>query len=107
MARCKKWTKEEDKILVQAIKASPHNKWDAFKKASIKLEGRTIESCRNRWYYQLSNEYSKYYVGSLFTLIGHSSRLDNRTFYKESCHVTPTKSPKSLWDKIKKLLKLK
>ena len=32
-----RWTKEEDEILVQAIKANPHNKAQAFKIAAEKV----------------------------------------------------------------------
>lgn len=103
----KRWTKEEDEILVQAIKANPHNKSEAFRLASIELTDRDETSCSNRWYKCLSNEYSKHYVGSLFTMIGHYSRLENRTINRENALITPTKNPRGLWAKIKLLLKLK
>lgn len=102
----RKWTKEEDEILVQAIKANPHNKAEAFRQASTKMD-RDAKSCSNRWYMQLSNEYSKHYVGSLFTMVGHYSRLDNRTSNREGVHITPTKNSRGLWSKIKKLLGIK
>lgn len=103
MAERKKWTKEEDDILVQAIKANPHNKAEAFRIASKKME-RDVTSCSNRWYRHLSNPESKSYAGCMFTLIGHSSRLDNRTIATNN--VQPIKTNKSLWGKIKKLLGL-
>ena len=101
-----KWTKEEDKILVQAVKANPHNKAEAFRYAATKLENRDAKSCSNRWYMQLSNPESKHYVGCMFTMIGVTSKLDDRTVNREGVHVTPTKTPKGLWSKIKKLLGL-
>lgn len=103
MAERKKWTKEEDDILVQAIKANPHNKSEAFRIASKKME-RNVTSCSNRWYSCLSNPESKSYVGCMFTLIGHSSRLDNRTMATNN--VQPIKTNKSLWGKIRNLLGL-
>lgn len=50
MVTVRRWTNEEEEILVQAIKANPHNIADAFKHASIKLEGRTVCACRLHWY---------------------------------------------------------
>ena len=87
-----RWTKEEDKILVRAIKANPHNKEKAFRKAATKLKNRDAKS--------------KHYVGCMFTMIGIASRLDNRTLNRECAHVTPVKTKKSLWSKIKELLGL-
>lgn len=104
-----RWTTEEDKILVQAIKANPQNKEEAFKKAAKKLN-RTKAACSNRWYQTLSNPYNKKYVGCAFTLIGHRNRLNNRTQYiptKDNQLYKPEKVKTSLWSKIKELLNLK
>lgn len=100
-----KWTKEEDKILVQAVKANLHNKSKAFRAASKKVNHNEV-SCSCRWYSQLSNPESKHYVGCMFTMIGIASRLDNRTSNREGVHVTPIKTKRGLWNKIKVLLGL-
>lgn len=100
-----KWTKEEDKILVQAVKANLHNKSKAFRAASKKVSHNEV-SCSCRWYSQLSNPESKHYVGCMFTMIGVTSRLDNRTVNREKAHITPKKVKKSLWAKVKTLLGL-
>lgn len=107
MAKYKRWTKLEDEILVRALKANPHNKHEAFRQAALKLEDRDEISCSNRWYGCLSNEYSKHYVGALFTLVGSTSRLDNRTVTRENTHINPVKHHISIWTKLKKLLGLK
>lgn len=101
-----RWTKEEDEILVQAIKANPHNKAEAFRYVATKLANRDVKSCENRWYKQLSNPESKHYVGCMFTMIGVSSRLDNRTIDREEVHIKPKQIKKGLWEKIKTLLGL-
>ena len=106
MTKRTRWTTEEDKILVQAIKANPHNKAEAFRYAATKLENRDARSCSNRWYMQLSNPESKHYVGCIFTMIGIASRLDNRTSNREGVHITPVKTKRGLWSKIKTLLGL-
>lgn len=50
MATKKRWTDEENNILVQAITANPHNIKEACKYAAIKLEGRTSSACYKHWY---------------------------------------------------------
>lgn len=100
-----RWTKEEDEILVQAIQDNPHNKAQAFRTTSIRLN-RDIKSCSNRWYQALSNPESRHYVGCMFTLIGVSSHLDNRTTNRENARIIPSKTNKSIWSKIKRLLGL-
>lgn len=105
MAKHHRWTEEEDKVLVQAIQASPHNKAQAFRTVANKL-GISDKSCSNRWYTVLSNPENKHYVGCMFTMIGVHSKLDNRTINRENVHIAPTKSTKTIWSKIKKLLGL-
>lgn len=105
MTKRTRWTVEEDKILVQAIKANPHNKTKAFKEVSLKTN-RSIPSVSSRWYQHLSNPESKHYVGCMFTMIGIASRLDNRTVNRDNTHITPMKNKRGLWAKIKALLGL-
>ena len=45
MAKGVKWTDEENKILVQAIAANPHNLSEAIRKASKNLN-RTYKACK-------------------------------------------------------------
>lgn len=106
MTKRTRWTKEEDEILVQAIKASPHNKSKAFVSVSEKLN-RKPSSCSTRWYGHLSNPESKDYVGCMFTMIGIASRLDNRTTNREDTKITPIKTKRGIWAKIKELLGIK
>lgn len=105
MARKTKWTPEEDEILVQAIKANPHNKAKAFREVSKKI-GRSDKCCSNRWYQALSNPYNKAYVGCMFTMVGIHSKMDNRTVNREKVHIAPTRVKKGLWAKVKALLGL-
>lgn len=106
MAKFKRWTNEEDTVLVQAIKANLHNRSQAFREAAAKLEDRDETSCSNRWYIVLGNPEHKKYVGCMFTMVGAKSKLDNRTSSREGVHITPTKTKKGLWAKIKTLLGL-
>lgn len=105
MTKRTRWTKEEDEILVQAIKANPHNKAKAFREVSEKV-GRNPKCCSSRWYQSLSNPHSKHYVGCMFTMIGVHTRYDNRTINRDKAHITPTKNKRGLWAKVKALLGL-
>lgn len=100
-----KWTEEEDKVLVQAIKANPQNRAQAFRETAKTLNVDPI-SCQNRWYNALSNPESKNYVGCCFTMLGVASTTCNRTFLRENARTTTTKIKETLWFKIKELLKL-
>jgi hypothetical protein len=106
MSTKQRWTKQEDKILVQAIKANPQNKAKAFRIASSKVN-RSVSACTFRWYYFLSNPESKYYVGCMFTLLGHTSKLENRVVNKVNSKITPEPIKKSIWTKIKNILNIK
>lgn len=72
----KKWTKNEEKILIKCIKDNPHNLSKAFIKASSRT-GRSIVSCKQRWYNCLNNPNHPNYVGSCFLMIGRNSYLDS------------------------------
>lgn len=105
MTQRNRWTDEEDKVLVQAIKASPHNKSAAFQKVARKTN-HNVNSCSTRWYNVLSNPEHKKYVGCMYTTIGITRRLDNRTVSRKKSHITPVKVKKSLWNRLKELLGL-
>lgn len=98
-----RWTKEEDEILVQAVKANPHNKAQAFKIAASKVN-HSETSCASRWYARLSNPNNKNYAGCMFTMVGATSKFDNRTVNRKGVRITPTNIKKGLWNKIKALL---
>ena len=55
MAKNKRWTAQEDTIVVSAVKDSPTNLRAAFKAAGKKT-GRSEGACSNRWYTVLSKD---------------------------------------------------
>ena len=55
MAKNKRWTAQEDTIVVSAVKDSPTNLKAAFKVASKKT-GRSEGACSTRWYTVLSKD---------------------------------------------------
>lgn len=102
MAKGVKWTDEENKILVQAIAANPHNLSDAIKEASKNLN-RTTKACSIHWYSVLSPKNNPTKVGISFVSVGSNSVYKNR----KNSGIAISKPEKStLWSRIKKFLGL-
>lgn len=101
----KRWTAEEDNMIVQAVKDNFDNLQKGFREVAEKL-GRTTRAVSNRWYLALSNPSSKAYVGSsCFIGFGTDKRYLNRKNYREGySKQEPEKSAPSFWSKILKLL---
>lgn len=99
----RKWTKEEEEILVQAIEANPHNIMDVFRCVSAKL-GRTENACRIHWYQVMSPANNPTKLGVSFLAIGPKSVYKNR---KNSGNAFIKPEENTLWMKIKKFIGLK
>lgn len=102
MAKGVKWTDEENKILVQAITANPHNISEAIKEASKKLN-RTYKACSQHWYSALSPKNNPTKVGISFISVGSKSTYKNR---KNSGNALSKPEKSTLWSRIKKFLGL-
>lgn len=102
MARGVKWTDEENKILVQAIAANPHNLSEAIREASKNLN-RTYKACKQHWYVALSPKNNPTKVGISFISIGSESTYKNR---KNSDNALSEPEKSTLWSRIKKFLGL-
>ena len=102
MAKGVKWTDEENKILVQAIAANPHNLSEAIKEASKNLN-RTYKACKQHWYLALSPKNNPTKVGISFISVGSNSVYKNRK-NSGTAILKPEKS--TLWSRIKKFLGL-
>ena len=96
MSTRKRWTNEEDEMLVQAIKANPHNLHVAFNLVAVKT-GRTKDTVRIRWY-----EVVRHKSYCFLTISRDKKMYNSKTYSPESGH---TKAPKetsiSLWRRIK------
>ena len=64
MANNKKWTKEEEEILVQAIQANPHNISEALRTASATMN-RSFKACQFHWYGVLSPKDKPNFVATI------------------------------------------
>lgn len=102
----KRWTDEEDKVLVQLIEEYPQNLSNCFIMASERLE-RTKEACEFRWYGILSNPTHPKYIGTAFMAISKKRRSTNRKNHMTNISkYTPIKNKVSIWNKLLKLLRL-
>lgn len=101
MATKRRWTTEEDKILVQAIKANPHNLSQAFRLTAAKL-GRTECAVAFRWYEHVRH------TNICFVTFSEKKECRNlKNYTPEQGHINkPNNIVKGLWKKIKGLLKL-
>jgi hypothetical protein len=102
MSTRRKWTKEEEVILVQAVKANPHNLSKAFREVAEKLD-RTDRAVSHQWY-------NKTRINSVcFITVSQNKKLKNGKNYVPNCRHNnpPTTSNKTLWEKLKTLLKWK
>ena len=102
MAKGVKWTDEENKILVQAIAANPHNLSEAIREASKNLN-RTTKACEQHWYSALSPKNNPTKVGISFISVGSESTYKNR---KNSGNALSEPEKNTLWSRIKKFLGL-
>lgn len=75
----KRWTKQEEDIIIQEIKKCPYNRVQAFKNAQELLPHRSYHSIRFRWYNYLSNPKNKKYRGINFMLVSNKKAVSNRT----------------------------
>lgn len=104
MAARKRWTKEEEEILVQAITANPHNIAEACRYASTQLDGRTPSACIFHWYEVLAPAKNPTKVGITFMAVGPKTVYKNR---KNSGNTSVKPERNTLWTKIKKFIGLK
>lgn len=108
----RRWTKEEEDILVKTVQENPHNLTQCFKEVSAKIE-RSESGVLHHWYAVLSNPKSKKYVGTTFLMLSRKEMLKDRKIFKVSAtgycpNIEPIKQKKlTLWEKIKNLLNIK
>lgn len=98
------WTKEEDNILIEAVKKSPYNKAKAFRAASEELLLRDYDSCSNRWYRHLSNPENPHYVKLFTTVSNNALQLENRVVSRDNTPISPKIIKETFWKRIKRIL---
>ena len=98
MTTRRRWTKEEETVLVQAIQANPLNIKEACRQASLKIN-RTMGACLYHWYYILSSADNN--AGASFLTVGPKGIVRNR-----KNKGTIEKKRISIWRKIKRFLNI-
>lgn len=98
MTTRKRWTKEEETILVQAIQANPLNIKEACRQVSSKIN-RTAGACLYHWYYVLTSADNN--AGANFLIVGTKGIVRNR-----KNKGTIEKKRISIWHRIKKFLNI-
>lgn len=100
----KRWTSEENNILIEEVKRNFDNLSEAFRITSIRLN-RSINAVSCHWYQHLSNPESKSYIGgSCFIGVSIEKRYKNRKICTKKSKQVPEPHKKSLWRKLLKLL---
>lgn len=99
----KRWTSEENDVLVQLVSKYPHNLHKAFEEASVELD-RTVNSCTYHWYSVLSPANDTTKTGVAFMSISNNTVCKNR---KVSKNPTVSCEKNTLWSKIKRLFRIK
>lgn len=104
MVTKKRWTDEENNILVQAITANPNNIKETCRYASKQLKNRSEKACSLHWYKVLSPKNDTTKTGITFMTISSKAICNNR---KNGNSISLQTKKSTIIDKIKKLLKLK
>ena len=97
MTARKRWTKEEEEILVQAVKANPHNLEEAFRKVAKEI-GRTQNAVHHKWYIKMKHN------SRCFITISSEKQMINGKNYTNRNSSSPVDTIKTLWEKLKNLI---
>lgn len=100
----RRWTTEEEDILVQAVQAHPQNLSDCFRLVASRLN-RTERAVTLHWYMSL-NVSANPRVGTLFMTISDHSLYINRKNYYNGVTVRPSTYNEEQWERIKELLNI-
>jgi hypothetical protein len=96
MARGKRWTTEEDTVLIDQVKRHANNITEGLRKASSYLD-RTQEACAFRWYSVLSKNPN---TEVCFVTIGLGTRSVNRKTVLLKQNTQIEKTPTSWFKRV-------
>lgn len=101
MCSSKRWTKEEDLVLLSKVRANPNNLTKAFREAALEL-GRSVSSTTQHWYIKpTTKEALKDRCGCCFLTYGGKSLNINR---KNVSVNTPDNTITISMDKLQRIL---
>ena len=101
MTTKRRFTKEEDSLILSTVAKNPHNLSECFREVAIKIN-RSPKSIENRWYHYLSRKDSNDKTNTVFITVGKKSVNYNRKTVMENTQQPKSKNP-SIWRTIFKL----
>ena len=101
MTKKRKWTTEEERVLVDQVTRSANNIQEAFRKTS-RLIDRTEAACMYHWYMVISKRENP---SLCFVTIGHKTKNVNRKIVASNTSDNTEKISVSWWKKFLSLLK--
>lgn len=95
----RKFTPEEDRIIIDAVKKSPQNISKAFVLVSTKLN-RTVDSIRVRYYGRIAKDKDN----KLFLTVSERRKLTNYKVQRDDMEAKAERSTKPKWRRILDIL---
>lgn len=100
MNTLRKWTEDEEKVVISKIEENPNNLQKAFREASLEI-GRTRAAIEYRWYQGGLRERS----GKLFMIYGRKGTLNsNRKNVSSKTSDNTIRARKSKWRRVLDIL---
>jgi hypothetical protein len=100
MSARRKWTEDEEKVVISKVEASPYNLEKAFREAASEID-RTPLAIKQRWHQGGLREKS----GKLFMTYGRRGTLNNnRKIVSSTTSDNTLKTRKSKWRRILDIL---
>lgn len=96
-----KFTQAEVEELVASVKANPENLSKVFKTLSSKWGTHSVKSISNYYYAKIKN------TNACFFTIGEKKAFLNRKIVKEGETIPTIKVRKTMWSRLKNLLRIK
>lgn len=101
MTTKRRFTKEEDRLILSTVAGNPHNLSKCFREIAIKIN-RDSKSIENRWYRYLSKKDSNDKTNTIFVTVGKRSVNYNRKIAMENTQ-QPKEQRSGIWKTIFKL----
>ena len=95
----RKFTPEEDRIIIDAVKKSPQNISKAFVLVSSKIN-RSVDSIRVHYYSRIAKNDSN----KLFLTVSSRKKYTNYKIQRKGMKAKPTQTTKSKWRRILDIL---
>nr|DAX67888.1 MAG TPA: MYB PROTO-ONCOGENE PROTEIN, TRANSCRIPTION REGULATION, MYB, C-MYB.58A [Crassvirales sp.] len=101
MTTRRRFTKEEDRLILSTVAKNPHNLSECFREVATKIN-RSPKCIANRWYHYLSKKDSNDKTNTIFVTVGKKSVNYNRKTAMENTQ-QPEKQRSGIWKTIFKL----